>query len=110
MNTTELKEFVQLGQAAYADFSSGVASFALTNSLNGQFSQGEADQFLQRYSILNQYTSSGLDGFSASVFLDKNNLTFWARRSKFSSYCISYCNVISDLFGSYGTVRKRKKP
>ncbi|MBT0571388.1 hypothetical protein KIK84_13720 [Curvibacter sp. CHRR-16] len=73
MNTTQLKEFVQLGQAAYADFSVLEATVALQKAANGTFAAGEADQFLSRYGVLDQYTDPGINGFSATVFQDKDN-------------------------------------
>lgn len=48
MNTTQLKEFVQLGQASYAEFSGLTTIQALTASLNGPFAEGEAEQFIAR--------------------------------------------------------------
>ena len=74
MNTTQLKEFVQLGQAAYAKFSeSEDASDSLVSAPNGPFAEGEAKQFTDRYGVLDQYTDPGLSGFSATVFQDKDN-------------------------------------
>jgi hypothetical protein len=36
-------------------------------------------------------------------------VTFQAGTPNFWSYCVSYCNVISDLLGCAGTVSKKKK-
>ncbi|MES2243544.1 MAG: calcium-binding protein [Pseudomonadota bacterium] len=83
MNATQLKEFVQLGQASYSFFTA--ADFyknnteprstmdRLKDALNGPFSEGEAKQFTDRYAVLDQHTEPGLNGFSATVFQDKGN-------------------------------------
>ncbi|MDI1338221.1 calcium-binding protein [Polaromonas sp.] len=83
MNATQLKEFVQLGQASYsffrtADFVKNGASVESTKTdlraaPNGPFSEGEAIQFTDRYAVLDQHTDPGLNGFSATVFQDKDN-------------------------------------
>lgn len=73
MNTTQLKEFVQLGQAAYAFFAGKTMTEALTAAPNGPFAEGEAQQFTERYSVLTQSSELDPSGFSATVFQDKAN-------------------------------------
>lgn len=77
MNTTQLKEFVQLGQAAYAAFPSAPSTsstiVSLTAAPNGPFAEGEAQQFTERYSVLTQSSELDPSGFSATVFQDKAN-------------------------------------
>jgi hypothetical protein len=83
MNATQLKEFVQLGQASYSFFTAaqylknGAASESVETQLmaapNGPFSEGEATQFTDRYAVLDQHTDPGINGFSATVFQDKAN-------------------------------------
>lgn len=83
MNATQLKEFVQLGQASYSFFTA--ADFykntidprstitQLTRAPNGPFSEGEATQFTDRYAVLDQQTDPGIKGFSVTVFQDRVN-------------------------------------
>lgn len=83
LNATQLKEFVQLGQASYSFFTdaqylkNGATSKSvetqLTKAPNGPFSEGEATQFTDRYAVLDQHTDPGINGFSATVFQGKAN-------------------------------------
>jgi hypothetical protein len=83
MNATQLKEFVQLGQASYSSFRAAAlvknggslptTRGDLQTAPNGPFSLGEATQFTDRYAVLDQHTDPGLNGFSATVFQDKAN-------------------------------------
>ena len=83
MNATQLKEFVQLGQASYSFFTAAdfyknnTSPFSTIERLkeapNGPFSEGEAEQFTARYAVRDQYTDPGINGFSATVFQDKAN-------------------------------------
>lgn len=84
--TTELKEFSQLAQAAYAELNNGVVyadsgDFQKTRDLlqaspNGAFAEGEATDFTNRYKVLNQFqdpSTTAAGGFSATLFQDKDN-------------------------------------
>lgn len=79
MNTTQLKEFAQLSQASYAlfmptSFGNSVLTIRqLREALNGAFSATQAELFTNRYVVLHQFTDVGLNGFSATVFQDKDN-------------------------------------
>lgn len=79
--TTELKEFTQLAQAAYAELNLAAVyadsgDFRKTRDVlqaspNGAFSEGQATDFTNRYQVLNQFrdfntTANG--GFSATLF------------------------------------------
>ena len=84
--TTELKEFAQLAQAAYALLNntsvyadSGlfkVTTDLLQSAPNGGFAEGEAVDFTNRYRVLNQYRDDSTPangGFSATLFQDRDN-------------------------------------
>ena len=81
--TTELKEFAQLAQAAYAELNDAIVYRSpsetrrkLLASPNGGFADGQAADFTDRYHVINQFRdvrtiASG--GFSATVFEDRAN-------------------------------------
>ena len=86
MNTTELKEFSQLAQASYALL--GPITYAntqeairemialLEDSPNGGFAGGQAEDFTNRYRVLNQFRDRhtlATGGFSATLFQDRIN-------------------------------------
>jgi Ca2+-binding RTX toxin-like protein len=81
--TTELKEFAQLAQASYAILNSSAiygsdsaTQAALEASPNGAFAQGQANDFTNRYRVLNQFRDFDTianGGFSATLFQDKDN-------------------------------------
>lgn len=84
MNTSELKEFAQLAQAAYAHFAS--ADFVandpgqesvikkLQSAPNAAFPESQAKMLTGRYEVVHQFTDGGLNGgFSATVFRDKSD-------------------------------------
>lgn len=68
--TTQLKEFAQLAQAAYAllndkpviysesDDAVKLTKLQLQGSPNGGFAEGEATDFTNRYRVLNQFRDS----------------------------------------------------
>jgi len=83
MNTTQFKEFAQLAQASYSLFDS-VAFFmndpsqekakaSMQGAPNGAFSAKQAELFTNHYVVQHQFTDVGLNGFSATVFQDKDN-------------------------------------
>ena len=85
--TAELKEFAQLAQASYAllndastygdnELAIKKTKDLLQSSPNGGFAEKQAEDFTNRYSVLNQFrdadtTANG--GFSATLFQDRNN-------------------------------------
>jgi Ca2+-binding RTX toxin-like protein len=79
--TTELKEFAQLAQAAYAELQDASTDVVtqktqLTLSPNSPFSQGQAEDFTNRYLVLNQYRDFNTmitGGFSGTLFQDRNS-------------------------------------
>ncbi len=82
MNTTQLKEFAELAEAAYAlflpsDYKSVENTInrlkSTTGTPNGTFSEAQAIIFTSQYTLLHQSTENTLDGFSATVFQDKIN-------------------------------------
>jgi Ca2+-binding RTX toxin-like protein len=86
MNTSELKEFTELAQAAYAYFNEAdygdkdSTKLILNNSqstLNTTtFSETQADLFTDRYSVVDQFQETSVsdsNGFSATVFQDESN-------------------------------------
>ena len=96
MNTTELKEYAQLSQAAYAYFDD--ADFAgrggtdasmqrkLRTPDKGDFTEQEAKDFSNRYKVLHQFTDSAISfGFSATLFQDRvsGRLVFSIRGTEF---------------------------
>jgi hypothetical protein len=73
MNTSQLKEFTLLAEAAYAKFlpsnykNDGATRARLSDidfTPNGTFSLRQADLFTDRYTLLHQSTENTLDGFS----------------------------------------------
>ena len=107
LNATQLKEFIQLGQASYSFFSTteyyknntdpSSTNRQLTRAPNGPFSEGEATQFTDRYAVLDQYTDPGINGFSATAFQDKaspNRVVLSFRGTEFNG------DRFRDLFAS----------
>lgn len=87
MNTTKIRELAQLSQAAYAYFDTeNFASYdpsqesarkkLIVEGL-GDFSERESISFIDRYEVVHQYREpiSGSNGFSATLFRDKQNPT-----------------------------------
>lgn len=82
MNSTQLKEYAQLAQAAYAYFEKssfswfGGTAAGLTRDLisvdTSQFTNEEAKAFTTRFELLHQSTDTPDDnGFSACLFKDR---------------------------------------
>ena len=63
-------ESSQLSQAAYAELNNNMNPAAYIDALveNNNFTASQATQFASQYTVVDQYTSSGLSGFSATVF------------------------------------------
>jgi Ca2+-binding RTX toxin-like protein/pimeloyl-ACP methyl ester carboxylesterase len=85
MNATELKDFIELAQAAYAhlteadyrkDEETADTLSTFLTAPNGTFSEEQATLFTQRYSVLDQSEdTTASNGFSATVFQDKSDPT-----------------------------------
>lgn len=108
MDTKQLKEYVELAQAAYADFSqiqNGSIRNALTNAENRAFSESQAVLFSRKYEIVHQYTDYGLNGFSATVFRDIENserLILSCRGTEFSGDRLRDLLVTDLQIGIFG--------
>lgn len=96
MNATQLKEFAQLAQAAYAYFDGTDFRFRggrpedllanLRSDDRGSFTAAGAITFSDRYAVLHQYTDNPSSiGFSATLFQDRSTgrLVFSIRGTEF---------------------------
>ena len=106
MNTTQIKEYSQLAQAAYAFFDPatfmGGSEPTFTLNLQGEsnFTEREATDFLTRYRLLHQFQANGqLNGFSASLFQDKSSgkLVFAIRGTEFTPSGVGPDLLLTDL-------------
>lgn len=113
MDAKELKEYAELAQAAYADFFQNTSQAALLNSRNGAFSEYQVTLFLENYEIVHQYTDFGINGFSATVFRDKNNperLILSCRGTEFSGDRLRDLLVTDLQIGIFGYAAPQAVP
>jgi len=81
LTTTQLKEYAQLSQAAYAYFDNSVIGRTAEKVVEklmaigkGDFTAKEAEEFTARYELLHQFEDApDCNGFSATVFRDKSD-------------------------------------